>query len=68
MIDFADSKIIIIAIYLILVFAIGLLSLIAIAVLNKNAEKPSTAKMVGITYALLFTLLFIFSLRAITKL
>lgn len=68
MLDFANSKIIIIVVYLILVLIIGLLSLIAIAVLNKNAEKPSTAKAVGIIYASIFTLLFILSLRAITNL
>lgn len=68
MLDFDNPKIIIVVVYLILVAAIGLFSLIAIAVLNKNAEKPSTAKTVGIVYASLFTLIFILSLSAISKL
>lgn len=66
--DFSSPKTIIIAVYLALVAIIGLLGLIAIAVLNKNAEKPSTAKVVGLTYAALFTIIFILSLRAIAKL
>lgn len=66
--DFGNPKTIIVAVYLVLVAAIGLLSLIAIAVLNKNAEKPSTAKLVGITYAIIFTVIFILSLRAIAQL
>lgn len=66
--DFSSPKTIIVAVYLVFVGLIGLLGLIAIAVLNKNAEKPSTAKVVGITYATLFTIIFILSLRAIAKL
>lgn len=66
--DLSSPKFIIVAIYLLLVALVGLLSLIAIAVLNKNAEKPSTAKIVGITYAALFTIVFILSLQAIGKL
>ena len=66
--DLSNPKLIIVAVYLLLVALIGLLSLIAIAVLNKNAEKPSTAKTVGITYATIFTIVFILSLRAIGKL
>lgn len=66
--NLSDPKTIIIAVYLVLVALIGLLSLIAIAVLNKNAEKPSTAKVVGISYAIAFTVIFIISIRSISNL
>jgi hypothetical protein len=68
MTDFYTPKSIIVAVYLFLVAVIGLFGLIAIAILNKNAEKPSVAKIVGITYAALFTIIFIFSLRSINSL
>lgn len=66
--NLSDPKTIIIAVYLALVGLIGLLSLVAIAVLNKNAEKPSTAKVVGISYAIAFTVIFIISIRSISNL
>ncbi len=57
----------VIIVYLLLVVGLGIFGLITLAVLHKHAEKKSLATGISIVFVILFTIIFLVSLKALSN-
>lgn len=58
---------IIVIVYLLLVAVVGILGMVALAILHKHAEKKSIATMISVLFVVIFTIIFLASLGPLSN-
>lgn len=58
----------IIVLYLLLVAGLGLVGLVSLAILHKHAEKKSVATGISMVFMIIFTIIFLVSLKPLSNL